>query len=90
MRHYSMTKETVVQRYCAPHDTNGSPQRVWVGYYPGSLPLAIDEGYAGKPQQFCALIEHVELPDIYITAAEYRRILKSWGASVNYLTLVSK
>lgn len=78
-KHYQMTKETVVQRYCAPNDRNGNPQRVWVGYYPGSEPLALDEGYSGKPKQFCSLMEHVELPDIYVTAAEYHRILKSWG-----------
>lgn len=79
MKHYEMQKESVVQRFCAPNDVNGNPRRVWIGYYPGSRPLAIAEDYSGKPQQFCALMEQVELPDIYISAAEYRRLLKAYG-----------
>jgi hypothetical protein len=81
MRHAYMREETVVQRFSAKNDVNGNPRRVWVIYYPGSPPLAIDEGYEGVPSQITSLMEYVEFPTVRVEPAEYRRLLKDYGVT---------
>lgn len=79
MEHTSPKLETIVQRLCAPNDINGNPRRVWMLYYPGSKPLALDEEYSGTPQQVRALIDYVRLPDVHVRHIEYRRFCRDFA-----------
>jgi hypothetical protein len=71
--------ETIVQRLRTTNDINGNPRRVWIIYYPGSMPLALDEGDRGTPQQVTAINEYVQLPDISVPPSEYRSFLKQYA-----------
>jgi hypothetical protein len=69
------------QRLSATNDTNGNPRRVWVvygddGFLHGSIMTARDENYGGQPLEFRTI---PRLPDLDITQAEYKHILKSYA-----------
>jgi hypothetical protein len=69
------------QRLSATNDTNGNPRRVWVvygdaGFLHGTIMTARDEAYGGQPQEFRTI---PRLPDLEITPAEYKHILKHYA-----------
>lgn len=70
----------VMQRLRAPNDTNGNPRRLIVVYdldSAGDPAAIIDEGYAGSgpgrmfEEGFGSV--RISLPDVEISATEYRR-----------------
>lgn len=70
-----MTHEpTMFQHLKAGHDTNGNPRRCFVILdNTGTVLDVIDEGYAGRPLW---LRDLVELPNVTVSAGEYRSFLK--------------
>ncbi len=69
----------LVQHLRAPNDVNGNPRRCYVIYSDDATILdVIDEGYVGRPMWVRDL---AELPEMNITATEYKQWLKM-GAEV--------
>lgn len=72
----------VYQHLNAGNDVNGNPRRLYVIYdldNAGDISAVIDEGYAGRGALHNAGIraDLIELAELDIPPAEYRRLLKS-------------
>lgn len=69
-----MPEPKTFQHWKAPHDANGNPRRVFVVFdEQGDIYDAIDEGYSGRPAPLAKL---GELPNVRVTADEYREVLR--------------
>jgi hypothetical protein len=73
---------TIFQQIKAENDRNGNPQRLTVAYsiQTGEIVAGYDQGYRGDliPK------DHVEIPAVKVTRAEYRS-LKYWMAAQGLL-----
>ena len=64
------------QRIRTTNDVNGNPRRLWIGYDDeGRVIAAADEGYSGRPWY-----DAIDLLDVNVTPAEYRRLSKLYEA----------
>jgi hypothetical protein len=68
------------QHLIAPNDVNGNPRRLYMVQVETNGVTIYDEGYLGSgaiPEQVRHRVEW--LPEIHITAKEYKRLLKKYG-----------
>lgn len=70
---------TMYQHWTTNNDANGNPRRLYVGFSAdGALVRVTDEGYYGRPEWTCDLIQ---LASVDTSPATYRRMLKAdWVA----------
>ncbi len=73
-------REIAYQHFCGPQDATGNPRRLWVFYTArGHVSRVVDESFDGRAAVMN--LDLPELPEVKISATEYRVWLKVDGVN---------